>query len=378
MGNPLKTLAIIVNYRSASMALNAVRSVVDSASLGPLQVVVVDNSEQEQETQWLKIHLPEDVALVSPCRNLGFAGACNLAYHRFQSDFVLLVNPDARLLPGCLLRMQETLTTYKRAGAVTPRIFWDDAGQFLLPSSYPPLWFGLWLSDSPGQLRGLLSRGLGKLWQSHSIKVWRSTGPLAVRNLTGGLVLFKRKAIETTGYFFDSRFFLYFEDTDLFCRLMEGGYSLLVEPRAQALHHYDQCGREDLPKKREWMIRSQEIFLKKHGKRLVYRVPFRQSPGKGERSPRKERPKSLELMGPFQLDVPVHLHKGWLFEISPNPEFVPSAGQFGSGPSLDFPRSCWELLSPGRYFGRLGCDKVWGKTWTKMILNVQGTLVNGT
>ena len=55
-----------------------------------------------------------------------------------------------------------------------------------------------------------------------------------------------------------------------------------------------------------------------------------------------------------QMPVPSHLQEKWLFELSPDSNFIPAAGFFGSGPRVEFPEECWNLLSPGRYFFRLG------------------------
>jgi len=60
------------------------------------------------------------------------------------------------------------------------------------------------------------------------------------------------------------------------------------------------------------------------------------------------------LRSPFVLDVPPHLQKRWLFEVSPNPSFIPSAGWFGKGSLMDFTERQWSMLAPGQYFGRLG------------------------
>lgn len=357
----MKTLAIIVNYKSAALTQKAVQSVLDSASLGPVQVAVVDNSEDNREEERLRLSLPSVVALRISPENIGFGRACNLVFEQFEGDQILLINPDARLLPGCLLRLQKTLSSIEKAGAVSSHIFWDDKLKFYLPSSYPPPLYELQaVLDSLGP-QSRINRLLSEMWRYHSVKVWRARKPVKVMNLSGGLVLLKREAVVKSGGLFDPRFFLYFEDTDLFIRLKAAGYSLVVEPRAKAIHYYDQCGQEDSERKRFLMAKSHKEFLEKHHKRLRSRMTkvlaLLKPPGLKARGCSA----ANDFTSPFVLEAPVQLHEGWLFEWSPNPTFIPSSIRFGEGPLIEFPQECWAMLAPGRYFARIGDAAVLGR-----------------
>jgi GT2 family glycosyltransferase len=350
----LKTLAIVVNYNSALLALKAVESVLAAESLGPVDVVVTDNSDDDEEADRLRRGLPSAVRLQVNPGNIGFGRACNQALEGFEGDAVLLINPDARLLPGCLKRLQETLFSSKRRGAVSSRLFWDEARRFYLPSSYPPpsfLYQDLLETVPPESgVAGLLSAW----WRRHSIRVWGADRPIRVANLSGGMVLLKMGAVKAAGGLFDPRFFLYYEDTDLFLRMKRAGFFLVVEPRAGAVHHYDQCGQEDLARKRTLMDQSRRVFLEKHhrgwrrsAKKMIYCADRFLWHMENEAA-------CSEFTQPFVLKTPKEIQKGWLFEVSPNPHFIPSAGCFGKGPVTAFPEACWRLLAPGRYFGRLG------------------------
>lgn len=351
---PLQTLAVIVNYHSAPLTLRAVRSVLDSKPVGPLRVVVVDNSGGG-ESEILRRGLPSDAFFLASPENIGFGGACNLAFEQFPSEALLLLNPDGRLLPGALAQLQETLFSRDRIGAVSPRIFWDNGLRFRLPPSLPPVLFefdSLLHAFGPG---ALFSRITGGLWRRHSLKIWEAQAPVGVRNLSGGAVLLKSSAVKKAGGLFDPRFFLYFEDADLFLRLKKAGFSLLMEPRAAAVHHYDQCGKENLAEKRRHMQRSHQLFVHKH------RKPWKSGLKGLERFFNGEAPpvngiRANQFLRDFVKDMPVpsHLQEKWLFELSPNPNLVPAAGCLGTGAQVHFPEECWDLLSPGRYFFRLG------------------------
>ena len=133
----LKTLAVIVNYKSWAFTLRAVESILASESLGPVTVAVVDNSALPEEAERLRTNLPPSVSLRVNDRNMGFGFACNQAFREFEGDGILLMNPDARLLPGCLKQLQETLFLDPNVAAVSPQVFWDDDQEFYLPLPYP-------------------------------------------------------------------------------------------------------------------------------------------------------------------------------------------------------------------------------------------------
>ena len=351
-----QTLAIIVNYHSALLTLRAVDSVLDSETQGPLRVVVVDNSVDDGELEVLRLNLPPDVSLIPCSENMGFGRACNMVFEQFPAKAVLLLNPDGWLLPGALAKLQKTLFSGKRVGAVSPRIYWDSGLRFQLPPSLPQALFefdAVLNAFGPG---AVFSRITGWIWRRHALRIWQAETPVRVRNLSGGVVLLKGSAVQKAGGLFDPRFFLYFEDTDLFIRLRNAGYSLLVEPRAAAVHHYDQCGREYLKEKSCYMAQSRELFVRKYHSPWKSRIKQVEDFMRKEASHcQREVPATRFLPDSLKkTQAPFRLRGKWLFELSPNPNFVPAAGCFGVGTRVVFPGECWDLLSPGRYFFRVG------------------------
>jgi GT2 family glycosyltransferase len=355
------TLVIIVNYKAARLTLEAVRSVFDSSSLGPVRVAVVDNSEDNKESEILEANLGSKIELYVSPKNLGFGRACQYAYDKCPGEEdVLLLNPDARLLPGSLARLQKTLFSWNKSAAVAPRVYWGGDMPFQLPPSCPPALF-MWQPIFEKWSRNA-SKIVSSWWRYHSIRIWRSTGPLKVPNLSGGVVLLKRKAVQEAGGLFDPRFFLYFEDTDLFIRLKKAKYVLMVEPRAEAVHNYDQCAQYMWEEKRALMAKSQKLFMHKYCNGwkggVIELLSNKQRPAYGDQLLNG----IPEFTAPFHLRVPPRWQKpGWLFEWSPNLNFVPSMGFFGSGPAMKFTRQSWSMQTPGRYFGRLGRAKGFGR-----------------
>jgi GT2 family glycosyltransferase len=345
----MKTLCIIVNYHSSQLTKNAVSSINESVHAGSIRIVVVDNSCDETESNVLREILPKNVILwVSP-ENVGFGSACNQVFNAYPSDYILLLNPDAILLPGCLLHLQQALMRHDTLGAVGPQIFWDDGLEYLLPPSYPDLF--LWIHPL---FTSLKSRFLSDCWRLFSIRVWEARRSVRVWNLSGGHVLIRRKAAVDAGGLFDPSFFLYYEDTDLFVRIRQAGYSLRVVPGAKVVHYYDQCDQKNWKNKRLLMTKAYHLYIRKHckgWKKILYGITQRISIKIDGNQLENH---STCYHETFAVQIPKHLWKGWLFEWSPNYDFIPSIGKFGTGPELLFPEKMWRLLAPGKYYGRFG------------------------
>jgi GT2 family glycosyltransferase len=365
----MKTLAIVVNYLASDLIEESVTSILGSPSLGPVQVVIVDNSQDSGESA--KLHRifsgRREVELIVSGENMGFGRACNTVFDHYDGDMILLLNPDARLFDDCLVLLQKVLTSSANIGAVGPQVFWDDKRGFKLPPSYPPVLHWLQPMTSVGSPDSAINRIISAIWRGFAVKVWRASVPIRVQNLSGGNVLLKREAVLKAGGLFDPRFFLYYEDTDLFIRLRQSGYRLLVAPGATAIHYYDQCGQGNWSRKRRLMAESHRSFMKKHGN------GWRLFPEKIAASFLRfsHQPSATRVMeifdGPFVLNVPDDLKKKWLFEWSPNPDFVPAAGRFGEGPVMEFSQDCWRLLAPGTYYGRIGNPYFMGRTYSNWM-----------
>jgi hypothetical protein len=167
-------------------------------------------------------------------------------------------------------------------------------------------------------------------------------------------VLLRRQAIEVSGGLFDPRFFLYYEDTDLFMRMRRNDFELYIEPRASVVHNYNQCAPCDSGEKRRYMEESYQEYMRKYdlNGRIRKCAAFL-----GKWLPRTVSA-NFENLGrvsePVTFIVPKGFENGWIFELSPNRNLMPAATQFGKGPAVRFAPDAWRLLLPGCYYARLG------------------------
>ncbi|MCX8069857.1 MAG: glycosyltransferase family 2 protein [Thermodesulfovibrionales bacterium] len=334
--------AIIVNYRTSDTIAKAVNSVL---SEGGVEVIVVDNTAEDTERERLKKIIPAQAKTIFNNENVGFGRACNMAYTKASGEYILLLNPDAYLLQGSLQRLKKVLTDIPVAGAVGPKVFWDDSCQFLLPPSY---------LTNPIKELIIALKGSCKLyslyWRARAVKIWQSPTILEVKALSGGHVLIKRDAIEKAGGLFDEDFFMFYEDSELMMRLRNRGFKLYYVPDAWVVHNH--CIRNSKMKLAE---KYKQVFYEKCFSNSLLHEFSEKIPSflKQDFDPTSFREVSIKNNS-LTIQIPdVFDGVPWLFELSPNPLFLPAVGFFGQGRVLEITETILRFLDTGRYYCRV-------------------------
>lgn len=347
--------AIVVNYRNAADTAACIASLLSDDPT--VQVVVVDNSADPQHADELHSRLNGSVQLIINPHNAGFGVACNQGLAACERNEVMLLNPDARVVPGALRRMQQILiesrANRQRLAAVSPLQVWDEAGQWLLPPAWLPTGIGLWALTRASRSERDAQR-ISYAYQALAKQVWQAaqaplTAPTVIpqRALSGGAVMFRRDAIEQVGGLFDERYFMYYEDSDLCLRLRRAGWQLGLVPQARAVHAWAHSAS-----KVQWMEQARGQYLAKH------------FDGAGAWQTRLARIHALPaLPNPLSVQtssadephwqVPAHLQGGWLLEVSPSALLVPSIGHFAEGPLACLPAALRMRLGSGPVYTRV-------------------------
>ncbi len=181
------------------------------------ELVVVDNGSAGE------LALPADARLVSPGRNLGFAGGANAGIAAARAPLLLLLNPDAVPEPGALDELLRGFAACPDAAGIAPRLAGPDgAPQFAwqlrdLPSPWTCLGQVLLLPGRP----------------AHAVEPAAGT---PVEQPAAAALAFRREALMAAGGF-DAGFYpAWFEDVDLAKRMEEAGKVLRYWPAARFRH----------------------------------------------------------------------------------------------------------------------------------------------
>lgn len=342
--------SIVVNYFCARLTARAVESV--QADMPGSRVIVVDNSADETETAILKLAIEGKGELIVNQHNIGFGAACNQAFQASASTYVMLLNPDARMVPGCLAGLASALNANPKLGAVGPQQWWEPGGDWLLPPAWLPTGIGMWSLERACRSRRWAAT-LSRAYRNLALNVWQPRAAvIPQRALSGGAMMVRRAAAESAGGLFDPAYFMYYEDSDLCLRLRRAGWVLGNVPHVAALH--------------EWEHSNLKVGLMEVSKAIYLQKNFE---GKGDWSQRLDRctnqpghalPLEQTKLNtlPAALDVPPPIRGNWLLEVSPSPLMVPAIGHLGHGNSVALPASLLSRLGNGPAYFRLGAAHV--------------------
>jgi GT2 family glycosyltransferase len=229
-----RVAVVVVNYRSAGLTVDCVRSLQRSEGV-MLEIIVVDNSSGDGSAEQIRSELPPDVALVESPVNGGYTGGNNIgiAVARERApDWIFLVNNDTLVAPDCIARLVAAAERDPRIAMVSPLILFGREGDLL--------WFG------GSRFNDWTGRVVHVGWKRPASA---AMPPSEIPFATGCALLLRPSAIERIGLL-DESLFGYAEDLDWSLRARQAGYRLRFEPGAVIRHlegiGYRRAGGEAL------------------------------------------------------------------------------------------------------------------------------------
>lgn len=227
-------LVSIINYRTADLTLDAVRSVLADRDGIDLHVAVVDNRSDdgsaERIAEWIASAEPGlPVELVCAPSNTGFSGGHNRGMATREADFYLLLNSDAALRPGCLAALLGAARDAPRAGLIAPGLE-HDHGEIQISTFRD-------LSPVSEIIRGACSGPVTRLLGRFEVSLGARPDPAEpIGWVSFAAVLLRAEALAAVGPM-DEGYFLYFEDADYCRRLRAAGWGIVRAPEARVVHH---------------------------------------------------------------------------------------------------------------------------------------------
>lgn len=246
---------LTVNYHSSADVDELAASLARNPAAQPVELIVTNNSPADPVAPRSGGGLS---IVVQDAENLGYAAGINLAYRRSRGQYLMVANPDVRVLPGTLDAACAVLDERDEIGVVLPLLRYPD-GRIQPSVRRFYTWPVALYARAP--LRGLISPPL--FWRRYLYANRRMTGPTEV-DWGLGAAMFLRRADCDRDAVFDPRYFMYFEDVDLCHETWRRGKRVVYFPGIVCEHAHRRHSANPMSRAGWRHLNSLLRFIAKH------------------------------------------------------------------------------------------------------------------
>ena len=177
------------------------------------RIILIDNASHDNTLEIVREKVPQ-AHIIHNETGLGYGNAASQGLALVETEFALMMNPDAVFEAGTIEKLVQVMDEDASTGMISPLLPLPSGG-------YDKAWNG------PFDRRPLMP--------SNRDSEPRPEGRFCTWYVSGAVILLRMAAAKKAG-FFDPAIFLYFEDDDLCMRIMKAGYTIQIEPAAEATH----------------------------------------------------------------------------------------------------------------------------------------------
>ncbi len=271
----MRLLVVILNYRSASLCIDCLRSLVLEVDANPgTRVVVTDAPSGDDSVARIGAAIADngwgDWCTLTPlAKNGGFAYGNNEAVRPAlaagdKPAYVLLLNPDTVVRPGAVKALVDFMDARPTAGIAGSRLEHPDGQPQRSAFRFPTV-----LSEIESGLRlGPVSKVLKKRVVAQPVP--EGTEPVRTDWVAGASMIVRREVFDAVGLL-DDGYFMYFEEVDFCLRAARAGWPCWYVPASRVVHLVGQSsGVTDVKqankrRPRYWFESRRRYFVRNHG-----------------------------------------------------------------------------------------------------------------
>lgn len=233
MSSDINVSVILVNYNTAQLTLNAIKSVYKLTSELKFEIILVDNCSSDNSIELINQNFPE-VIIIKNKKNIGFGKANNKGFEVAKGKYYFLLNTDTYLLNNAIKILYDFMENpyNQNVGVVGAKLFKPNGEYCVSDGRFPN--YKLFVKGS------FLKYFYNKDYYSNEQfePIFKSDKTTYETDYVSGADFFvRRDIIEKVGGF-DNRFFLYAEETELCYRIkkMIPSTKCVVNPQAKIVH----------------------------------------------------------------------------------------------------------------------------------------------
>jgi len=220
------------------------------------EIIVVDNASSDGSAEMVRAEFP-DVRLIANQANRGYTGGNNDGTAAAIGRYVMILNPDTRVLDDALAALVSYADVHPDVGVVGPQLLNPDGSVQSSRRRFPTLITGLFESTwlEPLAPRNVLQRYYVLDQPDDAIQ--------EVDWLFGACFLVRREVIQQVGAL-DEGFFMYSEEMDWCRRIRQAGWKVVYLPEAQVIHYGGKSSDQVAAQRHIYFQTSKVRYFRKH------------------------------------------------------------------------------------------------------------------
>lgn len=266
---PIEVSIVVINWNVSDLLRRCIDAVLATAGDVSWEMFVIDNDSRDMDFDLVAAAYagcPHLCFLRNPANEGGVA--VNRVHRRARGRYLLLLGPDAVLMPGSLRALVDFMDR-GQAGAATAKLLNPDGSPQMY---YYRLWslpMVFWVDTLLGAAidRLLLGRRRRRHYLGLDVPVDRVT---RLEQPPGACLILRREALEEDEWVIDPAFPFYFNDVDLCLRLQARGWGIYLVPEARVVHDHCSSFRKADPcwARREYLASQLRFFQKWYPERV--------------------------------------------------------------------------------------------------------------
>lgn len=262
----MKDLSIvIVSTNICKLLRSCLRSVYEKEDKADFEIFVVDNASTDGTLEMVEKEFPK-VELIKNRKNIGFGPSNNRATKKAKGRYILLLNPDTKIIHKNIFSEMISWMDKKPAVGISScallnadKSYQGSGGYF--PTLFRVLAWMTFLDDIP-----LLDKIIKPYHPLHPWSFFYSGEAYFKKAhkqdwVTGAYFLIRREVVEKVGLF-DEDYFAYVEEVDYCYRAHQAGWEIWYLPKWETIHYGQVTTGSEFAMVNEF--KGIKLFYKKH------------------------------------------------------------------------------------------------------------------
>jgi hypothetical protein len=224
----MDTSVVIVSWNVKDLLRENLQALFRSRGDVVFEVFVVDNNSEDGTVEMLGKEFPQ-VKVIANKDNLGFSKANNMAIERAKGRYILLLNPDMKVLPDTLGNMVSWMDSRPEVGVAGCKLVTENGDIVPHVRRFPTVWDQAAVTVKiPHIFPGILNKYISVNFDYETEQ--------EVDTIRGSFFMIRKEVLEELGGL-DERYFIWFEEVDYCKKAKQAGWKVMYTPTAKCMDY---------------------------------------------------------------------------------------------------------------------------------------------